>query len=84
MIRVIGLRKAHQNPIDCCAILTLGMSIFKRFNNNSSEKEKIQHPIVNIGKIIEDIKIELYMKMDQLIMQIFSKTMATLKHPKQL
>ena len=82
MIRVIGLRKVHQNEIDCCAILTLGMLIFKRFDNNSLEKDKMQNHVANIGKIIEDVAIDLRMKMDQLLMQKYSKTMEMLKHPK--
>ena len=59
IIRVIGFRKAHQNVIDCCAMLMLGMIIFKRFNNNSSQKDKIQNHVVNICKIIEDVEIDL-------------------------
>ena len=44
----------------------------------------MQNHIANIGKIIEDVEIYLRMKMDQLLMQKFSNTITTLKHPKQL
>ena len=44
----------------------------------------MQNHVVNIEKNIEDVEIDLRMKMDHLLMQKVRKKMATLKHPKQL
>ena len=54
------------------------------FDNNCSDEDMTQTHIINIGKMIEDMEIDLRMKIDQLYMQKLNEIMEAIKYPKQL